>query len=494
MTYKQAALAGACTLAIGLSIQAETVAAEGLRYSERSAAAVGVAAEPARARLAEPAIKRVRQAVKSRSKQDDSWLPGWVAAIGDAIIGPPSTPKPAVVRRVARPAVPAAAAIAHASVRPELPLAPTADTAARQAVPSRPVGSFEPASAAPTAAVVTPPVQPIASAPPTPVPPPAVAPPTVSAPPPASVPANPIQTGALAVPPRPAPPVTPAQPVAPAPLPPAPTAPSAEVVTPPTEQSGAQVERLDIARARRDLPKLELASRVYSERKLAGERVFNATPDWVVLEHAHDAMGEADWAAARASGFEAVAYINDVSKTVVVAIAGTQDLRRDFITNDLWHALIKSQAPQQFYFATQYIKSVKRRYVASGYTIECVGHSLGGGACAYAAADIGIEARVVNPISAGRLEPRFEHLITNYVVDGDIASLVYRARGNDISGNVQLIDNRTGRDARQKVIDRWGRLGGIAVIIEDLRGAIDGHRVDSALDRIARMAEAERLR
>jgi hypothetical protein len=92
------------------------------------------------------------------------------------------------------------------------------------------------------------------------------------------------------------------------------------------------------------------------------------------------------------------------------------------------------------------------------------------------------------------MESANEHLITNYVVDGDIARLVYGARGNELSGQVQVIDRTVDREARQRIAERWGRLGGIAVIVQDLRGAIDGHRVDAALDKIARMADVPRPR
>ena len=80
------------------------------------------------------------------------------------------------------------------------------------------------------------------------------------------------------------------------------------------------------------------------------------------------------------------------------------------------------------------------------------------------------------------------------MVDREIASLVYGARGNGLSGAVHVISDGNDRLARERIIERWGRLGGIAVVIDDLRGAIDGHRVDAALDKIARMAEATRPR
>ena len=153
--------------------------------------------------------------------------------------------------------------------------------------------------------------------------------------------------------------------------------------------------------ARADLVKLEFASRTYDERKLSGQQVFELRHDWHVLERARDALTGAELATATASGFEANAYINETTRTIVVAVAGSQDLRRDFLAADVWHALIKSQAPQQFYMAKTYVRSVMQRYQMHGFSTECVGHSLGGGACAYAASELGIRALVVNPISAG---------------------------------------------------------------------------------------------
>jgi hypothetical protein len=413
--------------------------AEGLRYREQPAADEG-----ARARVvAVPAGERTPRRITQRRAPNDtgSWLPDWVVAIAEAVA--PPAPQP---RRVAqpRPARPAGLATA---LRPSVVSAPVVSRpAAIETLPAGRVGTAATRTREQTIEAI-----------PTPLPP------------------QPFVTGALPVPPV----AAPAQP---------------EPHAVPAETPAARVHAIELEKARRDLVKLELSSRVYSERRLAGQRVFATASDWIVLEHANEAMHEPEWAAAVASGFAAVTYINDVERVVVVAIAGTQDLKRDFLANDVWQALIRAEAPQQFFFATQYVKSVKRRYLSAGYTIECVGHSLGGGACAYAAADIGIEARVINPISAGRLDPRHAHMITNYVVDGEIANLVYGARGNVLSGQVHVISDRNDKAARERIVERWGRLGGIAVVIDELRGAIDGHRVDAALDKIARMAETSRPR
>ena len=245
--------------------------------------------------------------------------------------------------------------------------------------------------------------------------------------------------------------------------------------------------------ARADLVKLEFASRTYAENKLSGQQVFELLSDWRVLERARDALTGAELASAEASGFEANAYINEVTKTIVVAVAGSQDLRRDFIGADVWHALIKSQAPQQFYMAKTYVRSVIQRYQMRGFSTECVGHSLGGGACAYAAAELGIRALVVNPISAGKLATGARYLVTNYVVDGDIANLIYGARGHEFPGTVQVIND--GRDViRLLALEKYGQLAGPILVVRELRASINSHKVDHALDLIAAQAEVARPR
>lgn len=448
-------------LALGLALAwSGSASGEGLRYREQAgvdAPQVAVAPAP-RPLTAQSDHRAVRSRHRSARNAPDSWLPSWVVAL--AGVAAPAPPTPPTPRRIASPR-PARTQPTATSLRPTIVAAP-ASTRIPATIEVAPAGKVvaEPSRTAPQ-------VRELAPAP---------------VPPATPLPAQPLVTGALPLPALLPPPVTDH------------ATPEAAAPPEPLETPAARVRAIELDKARRDLVKLELASRVYSEQRMAGQRVFATAPDWVVLEHANEAMNEPDWAAATASGFEAVAYINDVERVVVVAIAGTQDLRRDFITNDVWQALIRAETPQQFYFATQYVKSVKRRYVSGAYTIECVGHSLGGGACAYAAADSGIAARVINPISAGRLDPRHAHLITNYVVDREIASLVYGARGNGLSGAVHVISDGNDRLARERIIERWGRLGGIAVVIDDLRGAIDGHRVDAALDKIARMAEATRPR
>jgi hypothetical protein len=245
--------------------------------------------------------------------------------------------------------------------------------------------------------------------------------------------------------------------------------------------------------ARADIIKLELAGRAYNEPRLSGQPVFETRPYWRVLERARDALSESELSAAQAVGFEANAYINERDKLIVVGVAGTQDLRRDFLTANVWDALIRAQAPQQFHFAKMYISSVMKRYQAARFSTECVGHSLGGGACAYAAAELGIRATVVNPISAGPLSAPGSRFVMNYIVDGDIAQRVYTWRGNMISSDVRLID--AGRDdIRRRIHERYGALAGPIRVAQDLKDAVRVHSLDKALDLIAAQSGGERVR
>ncbi len=237
-----------------------------------------------------------------------------------------------------------------------------------------------------------------------------------------------------------------------------PNVPAAPVVTP--DASQALVQAAERAQARSDLVKLELANRTYDEPRLSGQAAFDLRSDWRVLERARDALSGPELAAAQAAGFEANAYINEMTRTIVVAVAGSQDLRRDFLQADIWDALIRSQMPQQFFLAKTYIRSVMQRYQMRGFTTECVGHSLGGGACAYAAAELNVRAVVVNPIAAGKLPAGAKFLVTNYVVDGEIANLVYGARGHEFTGDVYRVSDGSREDARTKAVEKFGPAGG----------------------------------
>ena len=245
------------------------------------------------------------------------------------------------------------------------------------------------------------------------------------------------------------------------------------------------------AQAGFDLIKLEMASRTYNERQMPGERVFTTHPEWRVLERSQDALEPAERSAADAAGFVANAYVNDTTRTIVVAIAGSQDLRRHLITSDIWQALIKAESPQQFFMAKSYVRSVIKRYQANGYSTECVGHSLGGGACAYVATELGLRAIVVNPIAAGKLQPEARSFVTNYVVDGDVAQRVYAARGNEFAGDLMIINDGQD-DRRQRIADSYGPLSGPILLIRSVADSVRAHSIETALDQIGQFAETRR--
>jgi hypothetical protein len=263
--------------------------------------------------------------------------------------------------------------------------------------------------------------------------------------------------------------------------------------TAPVQQEAILIGEAEREQARQDLIKLELALRTYNEPRLSGQPAFDTRPHWKILERGRDALSATELSAAEATGFEANVYLNERDRVIVVAIAGTQDLKRDLLTAGIWDALIQSQSPQHFYMAKSYIRSVILRYQAQGYGTECVGHSLGGGACAYAAAQLGIRAIVVNPISAGRLPEEAHRFITNYIVDGDIAQRVYEWRGNPISGDVLKI--AAGREElRARLKDRYGALSGPILVVREVTNSIRVHSLDRALDLIAAQTGTERIK
>jgi hypothetical protein len=262
---------------------------------------------------------------------------------------------------------------------------------------------------------------------------------------------------------------------------------------PRTLQGDDLVMTAERAQAAQDLVKLELSLRTYEELRQSGQPAFETRPDWRILERAQDALSGAELSAAQAVGFEANAYINETQKTIVIGIAGTKDLRRHLIAADIWQALIKAEQPQHFFMAKSYARSVITRYQRQGFQTECVGHSLGGGACAYLAAELGIRALVVNPITAGKPAPGARFLVTNYVVDGDIANLVYGARGNEFGGETQWVSDGRGA-ARAKIMERYGPLAGPILVVKDLRSSLDAHKLTRALDLIAQHAAIERIK
>ena len=80
--------------------------------------------------------------------------------------------------------------------------------------------------------------------------------------------------------------------------------------------------------------------------------------------------------------------------------------------------------------------------LGSRYSIDCAGHSLGGGACAYAATQVAdVHAVTINPISTGSLATNRAFLIDNYVVDGEVADLANTALQRGATGWVYPVSS-----------------------------------------------------
>ncbi len=271
---------------------------------------------------------------------------------------------------------------------------------------------------------------------------------------------------------------------------------------------------IDTRIASHDLVALELASRAYDEHRAPGQSAFQSRSDWRVLEHAVSAMQPALRQRAEASGFDATAYVNHTERRIIIAIAGSctrlffgarqaavksqQECKKDWIDNDINAALKDARAPDQFGVARDYIGAAIDRHVppdgGSSYTFECSGHSLGGGACAFAAAALGLRATTLNPISAGVLQAARPELIANYVVEGDLARIVYGLRGLAPTGIVYVIDD--GRDRLKPILQAvsYGALRGTAYFIgRQFVEAFLDHKLGQGLDRLAEQAQMKRL-
>ncbi len=254
-----------------------------------------------------------------------------------------------------------------------------------------------------------------------------------------------------------------------------------------SEASLALVRAADRAQARVDLVKFELAARTYNERRLSGQSAFDLRSDWRVLERARDALTGAELSAAEAAGFEGNAYINEAERTIVVALASTRDLRREFAPPAVWQAGVTAERAQIAFIAKSYVRSVMQRYQMQGYTSECVGHSIGGGACLYASAELGIRALVVNPMSFGTAA-QGDTPTTTYLVDGEIAAMVPdaapgRGTGAPASRELQALIEQT-----------YGPVSGAVNVVREIGRNARPQRVERVLDVIAAHAEAERAR
>jgi hypothetical protein len=271
------------------------------------------------------------------------------------------------------------------------------------------------------------------------------------------------------------------------------TLPPQEYVTP---DKPVQVG-FNAARAAGHLVALEFSLLAYTDKQRPGTPVLQRRYGWQVLEHAGTALrqrelsGRSPWTedAIERSGFKATTYVNPALKQIVIAIAGTSfrdlgDLRSDYA------ALRDKVLPEQFRIALAYARDVRERYGAS-HAITCSGHSLGGGACAYTAATLGLAAVTVNPIASLLPHPVCRHALShidNYVMGQDIAHVTYEKAGRRLLGNVIMM-----RSPWRDWLASYG--SGSSLRLDKLIAKPVGwvvkaqaHRLEAALDTISRQA------
>jgi len=247
---------------------------------------------------------------------------------------------------------------------------------------------------------------------------------------------------------------------------------------PPGVSLSEQVLPFDKQKAAEDLPILELSQRAYHSpyskegAPPPGWEVVDPPPGWEVVDR-----GVVD---DPKTGFRAVTYRRQSDGKIVVAIAGTNDWRdgvtdflRDGLT-DMEALFLKLEVPAQFDQARSFIADIRKEY---GTDVDCTGHSLGGGACAYAAASLpaGVHATVLNPITPGYLVTKPTSRVDNYVVQGDVARKWYGERfDKGLLGNIYMVE------------------AGPLEIPPGPWEPWEIHKADSALNNIARQAGVQR--
>lgn len=262
---------------------------------------------------------------------------------------------------------------------------------------------------------------------------------------------------------------------------------------PPVPLGNARPQPPDPKRVAQDWAILELAAKVYGIKTMPGQSPFAGSRDWKMLEIADARALPEKRTALKATGFRAYSYVNEREKILVIAVQGSRlpdldaashpDTRKDVIQdwwqNDVKRALLQGRIPPQFEIAREYLEAVKQAY-GNKYTIVCSGHSLGGGACAYAAGREGVRAVVINPISSGAsIPPANAHLIDNYVVEGELASKAFGFAERTFVGHHYRINNYRASPGSPK---------------QTAVNAAADHGVDTALDNLARQVGLDRIK
>lgn len=269
-------------------------------------------------------------------------------------------------------------------------------------------------------------------------------------------------------------------------------APKPRFPEPPVPLVNAKPQDPDRTKVVADWAILELAASVYGIKTMPGQSPFAGNHDWKMLEIADARALPEKRAALKAMGFNAYSYVNEQGKMIVVAVQGSRvpdldaastpatraDVIQDWWVNDMKKALITGDTPPQFEAARQYVEAIKQAY-GDKYTIVCSGHSLGGGACAYAAGMEGVRAVVINPISSSAsTRPENAPLIDNYVVEGELASEASGFAGRAVIGHQYRINN-------------YREPGGVVKTVEN---TFSDHGVDTAMDDLARQVGLSRIK
>lgn len=104
----------------------------------------------------------------------------------------------------------------------------------------------------------------------------------------------------------------------------------------------------------------------------------------------------------KSSGFYATAFINDITKKVIIAFRGTDDFRDVFTDIEL---AMSNKVNIQFLCTYWFIRHIEERlkfmFPDTEYEISLTGHSLGGALCQYGSAIFGYYGMTFNALGAG---------------------------------------------------------------------------------------------
>ena len=195
--------------------------------------------------------------------------------------------------------------------------------------------------------------------------------------------------------------------------------------------TGATAAGLNRDKVQYDWETINLGRAAYSNSLQKGDAVFKGRSDWTVADVRKDEK----------SGFLAYIFLNKEKGSLVIGMQGSADWKKYLTSSDSrtdWdqdiQAYVLNQKPQQFDVAEAYVREVKAKY-GDRFTVDCVGHSMGGGACAYAASQVqGVHAVSLDPITHNQLKTANGYNIDNYVLHRDLADFWSRFRERSSPG------------------------------------------------------------